>query len=105
MGWRYNGTMGAFIKKPSAWVPVIMSFAALALVLGYVVVVGVQEPRADEGAAARIFQMLLAGQVPIVAFFAIRWLPKMPKQAAGVILVQIIAALVPFALVFFLEMR
>lgn len=35
----------------------------------------------DEGAAAHIFQLLLAAEVPIAAFFAIKWLPRFPGQA------------------------
>jgi hypothetical protein len=97
--------MISFLKKPSAWVPLAMSLSTLALVLGYIAIFGVdQEPKGDEGAAARIFQLLLAGQVPIIAFFGIRWLPQMPKQALGVLGLQFMAALAAFALVFFLEL-
>ena len=97
--------MNSILKDPSAWLPIAMSLAALTLVLGYLAMFGItQEPQADEGRAARLFQLLLAGQIPIVAFFAIRWLPRMPGQASRVLALQIVAALVPFALVFFLEM-
>jgi hypothetical protein len=54
--------------------------------------------------AARIFQLLLAGQLPIMAFFAMKWLPKMSRQALQILALQIGAALSAFALVFFLEM-
>lgn len=81
-----------------------MSLSALALLLGYLAVFGVaQEPRADEGPAARIFQILLAGQAPIIGFFAFTWFPKMPKQALQVLALQIVFALAPFILVFILE--
>ena len=97
--------MGSIIKKPSAWFPILMSLAALVLVLGYLAIFGVaKEPQADEGTAARIFQLLLAGQVPIVILFAIKWLPQMPKQALKIIALQIIAALIAFAPVFLLEL-
>ena len=59
------------MKKPSAWVPLAMSFAAIATVLVHVVMFGLaREP--DEGTAAHIWQILMAAQVPIVAFFAIK---------------------------------
>jgi hypothetical protein len=37
--------------------------------------------QADEGAAAHVWQLLMVGQVPIMAFFAIKWRPTQPRQA------------------------
>jgi hypothetical protein len=34
---------------------------------------------ADEGTLAHLWQ-LLAGQIPVLAFFAIKWLPRAPTQ-------------------------
>lgn len=96
--------MKDIIKTPSAWFPIAMSIAALSLVLGYLVIFGIQEPQADEGAAARVFQLLLAGQLPIIVFFAVKWLPKKPKQATIVIALQIIAIIIALAPVFLLEL-
>jgi hypothetical protein len=90
------------LKNPSAFLPLVMSLAALALVVGHVAIFGVVR-QADEGAAARIFQLLLAAELPIVAFFAIKWLPKFPRQALQVLVLQAIAGLVPLALVVVLE--
>ena len=81
-----------------------MSAAALSLLAGYVALVGIHEPRQDEGAAARIFQFLLSGQVPIVAVFAVQWLPKKPAIALRIIALQVIAAVIPFIIVFLLEL-
>lgn len=72
------------IKQPSAFLPVAMSFAALAVVLGHVAMVGVAR-EADEGAAAHIWQILMAAQIPVMAFFAIKWLPRTPRQALQVL--------------------
>lgn len=59
------------MKQPGAFLPLLMSLAALGLVLGHAAVFGiVHEP--DEGAAAHVFQLLMAAQIPLVAFFAIR---------------------------------
>jgi len=98
--------MKELIKKPSAWIPIAMSLAALALVLGYVAIIGIQEPQsqADEGAAARIFQLLLAGQVPIILFFATKWLPQKPREAFKILIVQFLVEVLAFATVFFLEL-
>jgi hypothetical protein len=91
------------IKHPSAWIPLAMSLAALALVLGNVAMFGVVH-EADEGSAAHIWQMLMAGQVPFVAFFAIKWLPIAPKQALMILGLQIVAVLAACAPVFFFKL-
>ena len=80
-----------------------MSFAALATVLFHIAVYGVAR-KADEGPAAHIFQLLMAGQAPVVAIFAIRWLPRIPKQALLVLALQAGAALVALAPVFLLDL-
>jgi len=96
--------MTAILKKPSAWVPIAMSTIALLLVVGYVALFGVQKSTGDESTIARIFQLLLVGQVPVVGYFAIKWFPKHQKQALQIVAIQILAAIVPFLTVFFLEM-
>ncbi len=78
-----------------------MSLAALALVLGHFAVYGIVR-EADEGAAAHTWQILMAAQVPIIAYFAVRWLPQNPRQALLVLALQAAAALASFASVFFL---
>jgi hypothetical protein len=95
--------LSAMMKKPSALVPLIMSFVALALVLDHVAIFGVVH-EADEGTPAHIFQLLMAGQVPIVAFFAIKWLPRAPRQALQVLALQAGAGLAALAPVFFLHL-
>lgn len=93
--------MSALMKQPSAFIPMAMSFAALAMVLGTVAAVGVVH-EVDEGAAAHTFQLLIALQVPVVAFFAIKWLPRTPRPAMQVLALQIVAVLAALAPVFFL---
>jgi hypothetical protein len=91
----------ALLKRPSAFLPLAMSIAALATVLGYLAVNGVvREP--DEGTAAHIWQLLMAGQFPIVAFFAIKWLPQAPRQALPILALQAVAGLAALAPVYFL---
>jgi len=91
------------MKKPSAFLPLAMSFAALATVLVHVAMFGVAR-EADEGTAAHIWQILMAAQIPIVAFFAIKWLPRTPRQALLVLALQGGAALAALAPVFFLNL-
>ena len=80
------------LKRPSAFLPIAFSITALSIVLGYAVMFGVAR-QADEGTAAHIWQLLMVGQVPIVAFFAFKWFPLQIKQASLVLALQIGAAL------------
>ena len=91
------------MKQPSALVPIAMSLAALTMTLGYLAIVGVAAAhQPDEGAVAHIFQLLMAGQVPFVAFFAVKWLPRTPRQALQVLALQVGAALAALAPVYWL---
>jgi hypothetical protein len=83
--------MVLMLKRPSALMPVVMSVAALVIVIGHAAMFGTAR-QADEGAAAHLWQLLMAGQVPIVAFFVIKWLPIEPGRALAVLAVQIGAA-------------
>jgi len=94
--------MKAILKKPSAFLPLAMSFGALATVLIYVAVFG-PAPQADEGTAAHIWQILMAGQIPIIGFFALRWLPQTPREALLVLVLQGGAALMALTPVFLLR--
>jgi hypothetical protein len=95
-------TMRAILKNPSAFLPVAMSFGALATVMIYVAMFGTAR-QADEGTAAHIWQILMAGQIPIILFFAVKWLPQTPKQALLVLVLQGSAALMALAPVYLLR--
>ena len=89
------------VKRPSAFLPLAMSLAALAMVLGHAAMYGVTH-EADEGTAAHIFQILMAAQVPIVAFFAMKWMPRAPGDTLKLLAFQAGAAFAAFAAVFLL---
>ncbi len=91
----------ALMKKPSAYLPVTMSVAALLLVLVFLARYGVVH-EADEGTTAHLWQLLMALQVPIVLWFAANWLPRAPKPAIGVLGLQAGAGLAALAPVFLL---
>ncbi|HEX3246386.1 MAG TPA: hypothetical protein VHX16_13340 [Chloroflexota bacterium] len=93
----------ALIKQPSAFIPVAMSLAALVIVVSHVVRFGVTR-EADEGAAAHLWQLLMAGQVPVIAFFATRWLERSPRQALLILVLQATAGLAAAAPVFILRL-
>lgn len=90
----------SLIKKPSAFIPLVMSLIALAILIAHIILFGT-ERQADEGTAAHLWQLLMAGQLPIIAFFAIKWLPQNPKRALLVLVLQFIAAMASIAPVFY----
>jgi len=79
-----------------------MSGLALAIVIGYATIFGVAR-QADEGTAAHLWQLLMVGQVPAVAFFAIKWFLSEPAQTLQVLALQIGAALAAVAPVWWLQ--
>lgn len=86
----------AMIRKPSALIPIGMSLAALAVVVGHVALFGAVHER-DEGPAAHIWQLLMAGQLPVLVFFALKWLPRAPRPALLVLGLDAGAALAAVA--------
>lgn len=90
------------LRHPSAFLPVAMSLGALATVLLFLAWRG-PAPQADEGAAAHIWQLLMAAQAPIVLCFAVTWVPQSPRQAVPILALQVAAALAAMAPVFLLR--
>jgi hypothetical protein len=91
------------IKRPSAFVPITMSLAAFAVVAGHLVIFGAAR-QADEGAAAHLWQLLVGAQLPLIAFFVIKWLPQAPQAAWRILALQVVAGLVAVAPVYFLHL-
>jgi hypothetical protein len=91
----------SLLKQPSAYLPLAMSLAALTLVLGHAVVYGVVH-EADEGAAAHIWQILMAAQLPMVVYFTVKWLPERPGESLQVLALHAGAWLANFAAVYWL---
>jgi len=90
------------LKLPSAFVPVVMSIAALGTVLLQIAVAGTA-PQPDEGTAAHLWHLLMALQLPVIAYFAIKWLPQAPRPALLVLVLQAAAGLAAAAPVFLLH--
>ncbi|OOG49302.1 hypothetical protein B0E52_01220 [Rhodanobacter sp. C06] len=98
-------TLPPVFKRPSAFMPLAMSVAALVVVLAHVAIVGAGAAhQADEGTAAHVFQLLIAGQVPVVAFFAIKWLPRAPRFSLPVLALQAMAVIAALAPVYFFKL-
>ena len=106
-----HGTMrrASAFSATSGWMPLLMSGAATALLLGYLAT-GPHEPhmvvehgvaRADESATARLWQLLIVLQLPLMGGFALRWLPRQPRQACALLalhVLAIVAAVLPVVL-------
>jgi len=58
----------------------------------------------DEGAAAHLWQLLMASQLPVLVFFAVKWLPRAPRPPLGVLGLHASAALAAMAPVFLLNL-
>jgi hypothetical protein len=100
---QYPDSFLTLSKRPSAFLPMVMSIAALSTVLASIVASsGAVVRDADEGAVAHIWQLLMAGQVPMLAYFVIRWLPRAPRPTIYVFALQIVAALAAMAPVYLL---
>ena len=67
------------LRHPTVFLPLAMSLLALGMVLVHFTIFGIVK-ETDEGTAAHIFQLLMVGQFPIVAFLAFRWLAIAPRQ-------------------------
>ncbi len=89
-------TVGSLLRQPAAYLPVAMSVGALAMIGWFLAVHGVAQ-QADEGAQVHLWQLLVAGQVPFIAWFAVRWLPGSARPALAVLAVQA-AALILLAI-------
>jgi hypothetical protein len=96
--------MTTLLRAPSAWLPMAMSLAAMALIAGFVALIGVNDPgTGDEGPAARTFQLLMLAQAALIVLFAIRWVPVAPRAAVAIVALQVLLAAIPLATIVILE--
>ncbi len=86
-------------RLPSVFLPIAMSLLGLTTIaVGPLIFRDFHS--ADEGPTAHIWQMLMAGQVPIVVFFVLKWLRQAPRRGLGVLGLQVAAVLANFAMVY-----
>jgi hypothetical protein len=97
-------SFGAVLRRPSALIPIAMSLTALALVIGPIPFNGVPVREADEGTMAHLWQILMAGQLPVLLFFAVKWLPRAFKPALAVLAIQAGAVLASMAPVLYFNL-
>ena len=96
--------MYSILKKPSAWIPIVLSLTVLAILILSIAMFGPPVRQPDEGTGAHLFQIWLVLEVLMVAFFAIKWLSRVPKQALLVLAIQIITVLTACAPVFYFNL-
>ena len=101
-----NSDLKRVILDPGGWLPIVLALAALIDVILFGVVLGpVREPDGDEGTPAHVFQGLMVLVAVLIPAFAIRWLPRAPREAAVILALQILAAALPLATLALLESR
>ena len=97
-------SMNALIRRPIAWLPFLLSASALALIVGYLVAAGPVTPGSgEEGAPARLFQLILLAELAAIGMFAVRWLPEAPRPASRILAAQVVLAALPIVLITVLE--
>ena len=94
-------TVFAPLRQPAAVAPIAMSLGALAAIGWHVARFGAA-PQPDEGAAAHLWQLLMAGQLPVILYYAVTSLPRAPRAALLVLGAQAAAVLAAAAPVFLL---
>ena len=99
----FSGTALHFARVPSAVIPMALSVAALTVVVVNLAMSNcVVVHESDEGAAAHLWQLCLVVQLPVLLFFALKWIRRSPKQALVVLSIQLGAALLAVAPVYLL---
>lgn len=81
----------------------MMSLGALSLVVVHIAAYGTAR-EADEGTVAHLWQMLMALQLPIIGFFAVRHVPQHRSAAVAVLGLQFLAGVAAVAPVFYFHL-
>ena len=84
-------TAPSVFRRPSAFLPLLMSVAAFAILAAHVLMFGPAH-EADEGTSAHLFQLLMVGQVPVVAYFVLTSRRRAPHRVLLVLGAQLLAA-------------
>ena len=92
--------MTTLLKKPSAWIPILLTIGMLAVLAMYLAQIFPPDPVGDEGAGAHLFQLWIPLEALLIGYFALVHVPQRPKEALAILAVQIGLALVPLVIVF-----
>ena len=91
------------LKRPSAWIPIVIPLIFFVYLITYISLFGVVRSE-DEGTGAHLFQLWLVSEPFMLGYFAIKWIPHAPKHAFIIIALQILAALAACAPVFYFKL-
>jgi hypothetical protein len=80
----------SLIKKPSAWIPIVLSLVMLTVIDLYLANILHTNPTGDEGLGAHLFQIWLPLEVIMIIFFSVKWL-KASKQALLILVIAVCA--------------
>jgi len=75
-----------------------LSVAALAAFVA-ILVIGHPTREPDEGTGAHLWQLTMAAQLPLAAFFGLTWLPVAPRTAGAIFGLQALAIFANLAVV------
>lgn len=93
------------MKHPTAWLPLLMSLCALLLFLSYLwISTPAPQSSGDEGAPARVYQMLMSLQIPVLLLFPVLWWKREPRKTLLVLALQVVAWIAAFLPVLLIEM-
>ena len=86
----------------SGWLPLAIPIFLLALGARYLAIHGLVS-QADEGTEAHLFQLLMPVQLLVMGYFALTWLPRAPRAALPVLVLQAAAAAAVFVAVYMID--
>ena len=95
--------MYSLLKKPSAWIPIAIPLAFFVYVMTVATFFGVVREK-DEGVGAHLFQLWLLLEPFMLGYFAFTWMPRAPKPALLILALQIVAAFLACAPVFYFKL-
>jgi len=96
--------MYSLLKKPSAWIPILIPLLFVAYIVIAIAFLGPPVREANEGVGAHLFQLWLLLESFMLGFFAVTWLPRAPKQALLILAMQVVVALASCAPVFYFNL-
>nr|AKQ02398.1 hypothetical protein [uncultured Parcubacteria bacterium Rifle_16ft_4_minimus_37647] len=91
--------MKSLIKKPSAWIPIVLPLIFFVYLVTYISMFGIVRQE-DEGTGAHLFQLWLALEPFMLGFSAFKWFSSARKETLIILAIQIAVALLPISVVF-----
>ena len=81
-------TLRFVASRVSALLPIGMSLSAIGVLVAALLYGWGVSNIGDEGAAAHLWQLLMLGQIPVIGYFALRYVTQAPREGAIVLAAQ-----------------